>query len=387
MAHGELLAGRYAVERELGRGGSGRVLLASDTAQGGAPRAIKLVAPEHEARLRWEFGLLAKLAHPNLARVYELLRIERASAELEITAGSVALVTEVAPGRPAHELAGEQARDPAALLALSLVVADGVARALSALHAQGLVHGDVKPENIVVDAAQQQCKLVDLGLAVRADAAGAAAGTLAYMAPEVWRGERGPAADLYALGVTLASRAARGAGVGCAHAFGCGLARTRVLAAAKARSAAGIHTARADQLDRRADRARSERASAARGRSTRARGADCRRSTGSSSPRSAAVRMTWPRRSSVPARSPHCLWSDTRRRCASCRRDWSTAVPSRCVVRRARDARGLCARRCASCRRRACRPARAYRRIAWSSACRTARSSPTPCCTCSTVTR
>ena len=85
LAQRELLAGRYAVERELGRGAYGRVLLAADTAQGGAPRAIKLVAPEHEARLRWEFGLLGKLSHPNLARVYELLRIERASAELEIT--------------------------------------------------------------------------------------------------------------------------------------------------------------------------------------------------------------------------------------------------------------------------------------------------------------
>ena len=203
MAGRELLAGRYAVERELGRGASGRVLLAADRAEGGALRAVKLVAPEHEARLRWEFGLLSRLAHPNLARVYELLRLARAHPELEISAGSVALVSEFAPGSSAGVLAAEAQRDVPALVSLSLVVAAGVARALGALHAQGLVHGDVKPDNVVVDLEHAGCKLIDLGLAATPSQAGAPAGTLGYIAPEAWRGERGPASDLYALGVTL----------------------------------------------------------------------------------------------------------------------------------------------------------------------------------------
>jgi transcriptional regulator with GAF, ATPase, and Fis domain len=205
LAGGELLAGRYAIERELGRGALGRVLLARDRLDADAPRAIKLVSAEHEARLRWEFGLLSQLGHPNLARVHELLRVERAQPELEIAAGSVALVSELAPGRPAGELAAElqQQRDPAALVAFALRVGDGVARALGALHAQGLVHGDVKPDNVVVDVERASCKLIDLGLAGTAAARGAPNGTLGYIAPEAWRGERGPASDMYALGVTL----------------------------------------------------------------------------------------------------------------------------------------------------------------------------------------
>ncbi len=202
-AEGELLLGRYALQRELGRGSSGRVLLALDVRAGDAPRAIKLVAPEQEARLRWELGVLSGLAHPNLARVFELLRVERPSTRFELPAGGVALVSELAPGRPADAWAAQLQRDPHALLGLALTVADGVARALRALHAQGLVHGDVKPDNVVVSEDRASCKLIDLGLSASIVAAGMPAGTPGFMAPELWRGERGPAADLYALGATL----------------------------------------------------------------------------------------------------------------------------------------------------------------------------------------
>jgi serine/threonine-protein kinase PknK len=203
LAHTELLAGRYALQRELGRGASGRVLLALDTAAGDAPRAIKLVGAEQQGRLRWELGVLGAIAHPNLARVYELLRVERPSPSFDLAAGSVALVSELAPGRSASAWATALQRDPQGLLALCVLVADGVARALAALHAHGLLHGDVKPDNVVVDDERASCKLVDLGLASAATMAGAVSGTPGYMAPELWRGERGPSADLYALGATL----------------------------------------------------------------------------------------------------------------------------------------------------------------------------------------
>jgi transcriptional regulator with GAF, ATPase, and Fis domain len=211
-----LLAGRYAISGELGRGASGRVLLALDAAEGDAPRAIKLVGREQEARLRWELGVLGSIAHPNLARVYELLRVDRPSSSPELPEGSVALVTELAPGRPADAWARELRRDSAGLLALSVVVADGVARALRALHERGLLHGDVKPANIVVSDDLKSCKLIDLGLAVELGQGGALGGTPGYLAPELWRGERGPAADLYALGVTL-DRLLRGAPDAAAH--------------------------------------------------------------------------------------------------------------------------------------------------------------------------
>jgi transcriptional regulator with GAF, ATPase, and Fis domain len=203
LATGELLLGRYAVQRELGRGATGRVVLALDTAAGNAPRAIKLVGGEHVGRLRWEFALLGGIAHPNLARVYELLRLDRPVPALDALEGGAALVSELAPGLPASRVAAELQRDPEALLALVLTVADGAARALAALHGGGLVHGDLKPDNIVVAEDRRSCKLVDLGLGGEVLAGTMPGGTPGYMAPELFRGERGPAADCYALGVAL----------------------------------------------------------------------------------------------------------------------------------------------------------------------------------------
>ncbi|MDH5671790.1 MAG: sigma 54-interacting transcriptional regulator [Myxococcales bacterium] len=202
LADGELLAGRYRFDRELGRGGSGRVVLARDTLEGGALRAIKLVEPAHAARLRWEFALLRQLSHPNLARVYELLSVERPVADFDVATGVQALVCEYAPGCHGLARASELAAEPEARLALALEAGFAAASALSAMHAAGLLHGDVKPENLVVDAARGRCTLVDLGLS-GAIGRGRPAGTPGFMAPEVFGGERGIASDLYALGVTL----------------------------------------------------------------------------------------------------------------------------------------------------------------------------------------
>jgi transcriptional regulator with GAF, ATPase, and Fis domain len=214
LAEGALLAGRYRVVRELGRGGSGRVLLAHDLAArdaGGEPaeRALKLVGREREAELRLELDVLRGLRHPCLAVVHELVTVDR-------RAGLSALVSEVAPGRAAHTVARElQARTRSRALAgelpaLALRVAHDVGSALAALHARGLIHGDVKPDNIVVRDDLGACKLVDLGLAAPARCREATSraqlgGTLAYLAPECFRGERSAASDLYALGVTLAA--------------------------------------------------------------------------------------------------------------------------------------------------------------------------------------
>ena len=206
LAEGALLAGRYRVVRELGRGGSGRVLLAQDLRSDGAGRALKLVGREREAELRLELDVLRSLAHPCLATVYELVTVDA-------RAGLSALVSEHAPGRPAAVVARElQARTRSRTLAaelpgLVLRVAHDVGRALAALHARGLIHGDVKPDNVVVREDRAACKLVDLGLARRArgisELGAALSGTLGYLAPECFRGEYSIASDLFALGVTL----------------------------------------------------------------------------------------------------------------------------------------------------------------------------------------
>ncbi len=209
LADSELLAGRYAFRQELGRGASGRVILAADTAAGEELRAVKLVTEPQAERLRWEFQLLSRIAHPNVARVFELFRVESGSAAFGAAPGTAALVQQYAPGRAADQAARSLARDGDALLALALQVGESVARALGAIHAQGLVHGDVKPGNIVVAegaAAGERggVKLIDLDLARPPAVTAALSGTPGFMAPEVWRGELGPAADLYALGATLA---------------------------------------------------------------------------------------------------------------------------------------------------------------------------------------
>ncbi|HEX2678189.1 MAG TPA: protein kinase, partial [Polyangiales bacterium] len=203
MARSEWLAGRYELLRELGRGSEGRVLLAIDHAAGDEPRAIKLV-PEHEAeRVRWEFSLLSRIAHPNLARVYELVRAEQAVPKLSLPRGALALVSEVAPGLPADAVARTRANDREALLELAWLVLDRGARALAAVHAQGFVHGDVKPANVIVSDDASDAKLIDLGLARAPGFEPRLSGTPGFLAPELFRGELTAAADSYALGACV----------------------------------------------------------------------------------------------------------------------------------------------------------------------------------------
>ncbi|MBN1655316.1 MAG: sigma 54-interacting transcriptional regulator [Deltaproteobacteria bacterium] len=203
LAESELLAGRYEFRKELGRGASGRVILVTDTGESNALRAVKVVQPEHGDRLSWEFSLLADIAHPNLARVYELLRIEKPVVGFEITAGTVALVEQFAPGRSADKVARDKPSRSRDLLRFVLWVAESVGRALSAIHAQGLLHGDIKPGNIIVSEEQNSCILIDLGLAQPAGAYRGLSGTPGFMAPETWLGESSSASDIYALGTTL----------------------------------------------------------------------------------------------------------------------------------------------------------------------------------------
>lgn len=197
-----LLAGRYAHVRELGRGATGRVLLVDDRAEGGR-RAVKVVPPEHAERLRWELSLLASVAHPSLARVHELVVVDAPlGPPFRLPSGAAALVEEHAPGVQAGEAIAARTGD-AERIAFATEVGIAAARALSALHAAGLVHGDVKPANLVVAESPADAKLIDLGLARPVGWSGAVSGTPAFLAPEAWLGERSPSTDLYALGATL----------------------------------------------------------------------------------------------------------------------------------------------------------------------------------------
>ena len=205
-----LLGGRYRYVRELGRGAIGRVVLVEDT-HGGAPSAAKIVGPAHGERLRWELSLLTSLAHPSLAAVHELLRLDAPLPEpFAIEAGTWVLIEDLAPGRSSDAIV-RTIPDLASRVDLALRAGAACARALAAMHAAGLVHGDVKPANVVLPEPPGDAgaaKLVDLGLA-GPPGHGAVAGTPAFLAPEAWLGERSAASDLFALGTSGGSGAAR----------------------------------------------------------------------------------------------------------------------------------------------------------------------------------
>jgi hypothetical protein len=195
--------GPYRIDRVLGAGGMGIVYLAEDTRLG---RRVALKAlPDqatgddtHRARLRREARAAASLVHPGIATVYTLEEID----------GRVYIATEYLAGGTLRE---ELAHGPLPI-ARALDTAIGLADALDAAHRQGVVHRDVKPENVMRDAAGAT-RLVDFGLARASDAAGRAAaptlgdaafGTPAYMAPEQIRAEPTDArTDVFAAGVVL----------------------------------------------------------------------------------------------------------------------------------------------------------------------------------------
>jgi serine/threonine-protein kinase len=178
--------GRYRVEARLAEGGQGRVLLARDGKLG---RQVVLKAGSSEAGAR-EARTMAGLEHPSIARVYDVLD----------AADGPCIVMEYLPG---GTLRARLANGPLPLRE-AVRVLDAVLAALEAAHARGVVHGDVKPENVLFDA-QGNAKLADfsaawpMGAGVTAQLAPSA--TLLYASPEQVRGQAPDArSDVYAAG-------------------------------------------------------------------------------------------------------------------------------------------------------------------------------------------
>lgn len=200
---GEHILGRFVIEEKIGSGGFGTVYRAWDERLQ-RPVAVKVIDRGHGApRVTREAQAVARLTHRNIATLYELA-----------TDGERAyLVSELVEGETLRAL-GRRGELTDRLVAR--VGADAAA-ALTHAHRAGVVHRDVKPENILVcEGARQRdpsrsgdVKLVDFGIARIAGertltATGAVVGTLAYMAPEQADGLRpGPSADVYSLALTL----------------------------------------------------------------------------------------------------------------------------------------------------------------------------------------
>src|SRR5260370_12952617 len=197
---GRLLDGRYAVTARIAHGGMATVYLAMDTR---LDREVALKVMHAELardddfvrRFIGEAKSVARLSHQNVVAVFDH----------PPDGPFLYLAMEYVPGRTLKEVLRENGRfSPAAALELMSGVLDG----LAAAHASGIVHRDVKPENVLLTAAGP-VTVADFGLA-RAHAAsghtrtGLLIGTVGYVPPEqVTGGSTGPRGDVYSAGVML----------------------------------------------------------------------------------------------------------------------------------------------------------------------------------------
>ena len=201
------LAGRYALERELGRGGMATVYLAQDVRHH-RQVAIKVLHPELGAvlgadRFLREIGIAARLSHPHILPLHD-------SGTLDLGVGRPVLfyVMPYVAGRSLRERLREELQLP---IDEAIGIARQVADALEHAHRQGVIHRDIKPENILL--ADGQAVLADFGIARALDVAagdrltetGLAIGTPAYMSPEQSAGATrlDGRSDIYALGCVL----------------------------------------------------------------------------------------------------------------------------------------------------------------------------------------
>ncbi len=193
------LGGRYRLERELGRGGMGVVFLARDT-QLDRPVALKFLgslidnAPEFRERFIREARTAARITHPNIIGIYDI----------SASVGKSYIAMEYVEGPSLYKYC--QAKGKLSPRETISVVSQSCL-ALSALHEAGIVHRDIKPDNILV-AKGGLVKLTDFGLAKAEDSrltrTGMLMGTPSYMSPEQVLGkEADPRSDVYSLGLVM----------------------------------------------------------------------------------------------------------------------------------------------------------------------------------------
>ncbi|HEY0191260.1 MAG TPA: serine/threonine-protein kinase, partial [Kofleriaceae bacterium] len=187
--------GRFRLAGPVGHGAFGRVFQLT-CAETGERRALKVVPPgAGEAMLLDEFEQLARLRHPSLPRVFEVGRTAEVLGDVPV--GSPFFVAEwISGGRCDERSWAGPELGPRIWALLGDVVG-----ALATIHAAGLVHGDVAPQNLLF-GGDDRAVLVDLGLAAPSGS-GAPRGTPAYMAPEAFAGEVDPRSDLYSLGAVV----------------------------------------------------------------------------------------------------------------------------------------------------------------------------------------
>ena len=197
---GSLVLNRFLIERRIGSGGFGVVYEAWD-GRLERPVAVKAIEQRGEAgrRVLREAQAAARLNHPGIVTLYEMGEED----------GNALLVSELVEGATLARLAhaGELSDREIGEIGADLC------EALDHAHSRGVVHRDIKPQNVQVTegecAGESRAKLMDFGVAHLADGAsltapGDVVGTLAYMAPEQAEGRAaGPEADVYSLALML----------------------------------------------------------------------------------------------------------------------------------------------------------------------------------------
>ncbi|MGA7410326.1 MAG: protein kinase [Bryobacteraceae bacterium] len=199
---GQLLEGRFQILREVAEGGMGIVYEAVDERLD-RRIAIKCAKTGFRKRLPPEVRHASEIGHPNVCKIFEIHTASTGSGEVDF------ITMEFLDG---ETLADRLSRGP-----LPKEEARTIARQLSAglaeAHRKQVIHGDLKSSNVIVTKTPDgatRAVITDFGLARRPAApfmtspSGTLAGTAAYMAPELWKGERAStASDIYAMGVIL----------------------------------------------------------------------------------------------------------------------------------------------------------------------------------------
>jgi hypothetical protein len=202
---GTILAGRYAIQRRIHRGGMSVVYMAEDRAHGGrrvalkelrfSPTATAADRREAEGWFARESFLLSSLHHPLIPAFFNIFRED----------GHAYLVEEYVEGENLDDLVRRHGpQDEARVVAWGLALS-GLLRYLHARPDGPLIYRDLKPANIVLRAYDGRLTVVDFGIArsIRPGEVGTIIGTPGYAAPEQYQGLATPESDTYALGATL----------------------------------------------------------------------------------------------------------------------------------------------------------------------------------------